>query len=205
MLEIILTSSELMKKATGLEKWQFEELCFQIKEVKEKNKNEENRIRSSGGGNKPKLNFEEQVLLVLFWYKLYLPLWLLGLIAELNASNVSRLIEKYMKLIEEAADPELGERLINLKEGSKISIDATEQKVRRPSRKQKCYYSGKKKIHTIGTQIATDSENKLVVSVSDSYPGSVHDYDLFKRSKIAQQIPIGVSVDLDRSLSRDSC
>jgi TolA-binding protein len=142
MLEIILTSNELMKKATGLEMKQFQELSSQIRQVEKRNKSEENRMRSAGGGRKPKLSFDEQVLLVLFWYKLYLPLWLLGLIASLDSSNVSRLIDKYKRLIEEAADPELEERMANLKEGSEISIDATEQRIRRPSRKQKCYYSG---------------------------------------------------------------
>jgi hypothetical protein len=111
-------------------------------------------MRSVGGGRKPKLSFDEQVLLVLFWYKLYLPLWLLGLIVSLDSSNISRLIDKYKRLIEEAADPELKEMMANLTEVSELSIDATEQRIRRPSRKQKRYYSSKKRLHTIGTQIA---------------------------------------------------
>jgi hypothetical protein len=66
MLKTILTSNDFMKKATGLDMEQFKVLCFQIKEVKEKRKTEENRKRSSGSGRKPDLSFEEQISLVLF-------------------------------------------------------------------------------------------------------------------------------------------
>lgn len=197
MLKTILTSNDFMKKATGLEMEQFQVLCFQIKEVKEEKKEEQDRQRSFGGGRKPKLSYEEQVLLVLFWYKLYLPLWLLGLISSIHPSNVSKLIKKYRELIWEGADPELDERLANLDSECELNIDATEQEIKRPKRKKKCYYSGKKKFHTIGTQIATEAERNLVVHVSNSYPGAVHDYKIFKRSKIANKIPEGVKINLD--------
>jgi DDE superfamily endonuclease len=121
----------------------------------------------------------------------------LGLISSIHLSNVSKLIKSYRELVWEGADPELDERLQNLDKDCQLSIDATEQKIKRPKRKKKCYYSGKKKFHTIGTQIATESERNLVVHVSKSYPGAVHDYEIFKRSKIANKIPEGIKIDLD--------
>lgn len=163
---------------------------------KNKTEGDAERERGTGGGRKSKLGEEEQVCLVLFWYKYALPFWILGLIVGLDESNVQRLISSLREFIEEAADPELKERLEKKTEG-RINIDATEQKVRRPSRKQKCYYSGKKKLHTMKTQIADEVETGLIMDVSDSCPGSVHDYTLFKRSRVTELIVEEVGANMD--------
>ena len=47
-------------------------------------------------------------------------------------------------------------------------------------RKQRCWYSGKKKRHTIKTEIAV-TENGRIVSVSKPAPGRVHDLEIRRR------------------------
>lgn len=197
MLNKILTDEKLLTRATGLDKKQFETLFLRMRKVKEKESlNQENRRRSPGGGRKSKLSEKEQMCLVLFWYKYSLPRWILGLMVDLNESNVKRTIDAYRGLIEEAADPELKNRLENMKKG-KVNIDATEQRIQRPSRKQRSYFSGKKHLHTIKSQIVSIPEEKLIADVSVSCPGKVHDYKLFKRSKVVKKIGSEVEGNLD--------
>ena len=62
-------------------------------------------------------------------------------------------------------------------------IDATESKIDRPQRKQEDWYSGKKKQHTIKTQIEIGSETLLIYSIRFA-KGSTHDYKLFKDSNV---------------------
>ena len=50
-------------------------------------------------------------------------------------------------------------------------------------KKQKQYYSGKKKKHTIKTQIIIEKESKTIIATNFAC-GKTHDFRLFKESKI---------------------
>ena len=65
-------------------------------------------------------------------------------------------------------------------ESQALLIDATEQPVQRPTRKQQCWYSGKNKRHSIKNEVIT-TEAGRIVSVSSSTPGAVHDLTLRRR------------------------
>jgi len=59
-----------------------------------------------------------------------------------------------------------------------------QQKLRlRDQKKQKLFYSGKKKRHTLKTQIIVNKKNKLVVCTSFSN-GKRHDFRLFRESGV---------------------
>ncbi len=77
-------------------------------------------------------------------------------------------------------------------------IDATEQRTERAKvyAVQKLYYSGKRKTHTIKTQIAV-SETGRVRHVADSVPGSLHDLTLLRQSGVKDVLPVGVTVTAD--------
>jgi len=60
-----------------------------------------------------------------------------------------------------------------------LIIDATEQPIERPKKGQKPFYSGKKKRHTIKTEIRISPKGRIV-PVSKPKPGSVHDFELHK-------------------------
>ena len=59
---------------------------------------------------------------------------------------------------------------------------ATEQLIELPQRRQKSYYSGKKKRHTLKTENQTTLEERII-HISHSYPGSAHDCRVFKGGK----------------------
>jgi hypothetical protein len=64
----------------------------------------------------------------------------------------------------------------------KILVDVSEQPTQRPTKKQKKSYSGKKKRHTIKTEIAIQEDGRIL-SVSRSHKGRVHDYRIRKGEK----------------------
>lgn len=71
-------------------------------------------------------------------------------------------------------------------------IDTFEQRTRRPQRRQRAYYSGKKKAHTLKSQVAVDEESGRFVDVSDSVPGRWADIKLLRRSRLMSRLPAGV-------------
>lgn len=71
---------------------------------------------------------------------------------------------------------------INDKSEDRI-IDATETRIDRPKKNQKEWYSGKKKQHTIKTQIEIGAETLLIYSARFA-KGSTHDFKLLKKSKV---------------------
>lgn len=74
-------------------------------------------------------------------------------------------------------------------------VDATEQRTERAKRYavQKLYYSGKRKTHTIKTQIVV-SETGRIRHVADSVPGATHDLTLLRQSGVQDALPEGVTV-----------
>ena len=75
-------------------------------------------------------------------------------------------------------------------------IDVTESTVERPKRRQKRWYSGKKKRHTIKIQIIICAKSKKVIAVFFDC-GKVHDFKIWKKS-------IGVRVVKHIKIQADS-
>ena len=65
-----------------------------------------------------------------------------------------------------------------------VLTDATERPIERPKKKQKKFYSGKKKRHTLKAQITVDKESKKIIS-TDFGNGRMHDFKLYQRSNTA--------------------
>ena len=163
------------------------------------------RQHAIGQGTKYKLaTLQDKVLMLLVFYRFALTDELLGWLVGLDASNVCRLQQRLEPLLEQAADPSLGlalrrrlppgvkkigtwEQLLEVcPEFADVVTDATEQpRQRPPHRSQRRWYSGKRKRHTVKTQV-TVSRRGRILHVSASVPGRVHDYALFKRSRLAR-------------------
>ena len=74
-------------------------------------------------------------------------------------------------------------------EFAEVITDATEQQRRRPPQHtQRRWYSGKKKRHTVKTQITINSAGRILL-VSGSVPGRCHDYRRILREGTAMQVP----------------
>ena len=68
------------------------------------------------------------------------------------------------------------------------------RKTKNRNNRQKRYYSGKKKRHTIKTQIVLDAQTSKIISVQ-SGRGREHDFKLFKRSSLPIHQDIEAIVD----------
>jgi hypothetical protein len=64
-----------------------------------------------------------------------------------------------------------------------LLADVSEQPTQRPTKKQKKSYSGKKKRHTIKTEIVMGEDGKIR-SVSKSHKGRVHDFKIRRGEKL---------------------
>src|SRR5947207_456729 len=75
----------------------------------------------------------------------------------------------------------------------RVLIDATEQRVARPGddATQRRYYSGKKKRHTLKTQLVTDGDHH-VHAISTAVPGAIHDKPLCDGLRTLDRLPDGV-------------
>jgi hypothetical protein len=86
-------------------------------------------------------------------------------------------------------------------------VDATEQRTERSrdDATQKKHYSGKKKCHTLKTQVIVNERGRIR-HVTDSVPGSTHDLTLLRQSGVLPQLPQGLTVVADcgyRGLQND--
>lgn len=127
--------------------------------------------------------------MLLMFYRLYVSQEFIGLIFSLHNCNVSRQIKYLEPLLAKVF--KIPARKIKLEEENLTEeellnifiIDATEQQIRRPKTKQKKYYFGKKKKHTIKNQLVVTGKGKIL-SVIGSNPGSKHDKRIHDETKL---------------------
>src|SRR4051812_11886816 len=159
------------------------------------------RRRKAGAGRKPALPLADRLLLLLVYYRTYVPHTFLGFLFGLDDSNVSRSNRRLEPLL--AGIFRIPEREVELTPGEiqELFFDSTERPTNRPVRGQKRFYSGKKRRHTLKTQVAVVRVRKRpgrgpqrrrvrIAAVSASFPGSVHDKKVFDRTGVV--IPPGV-------------
>jgi hypothetical protein len=81
----------------------------------------------------------------------------------------------------------------------RVIIDAKEQRVNKPrgEEAQRPYYSGKKKAHTIKTQVVIDTRGRIE-AVSESVPGSTHDLTLLVGSGVLGALGEGEAAMADK-------
>jgi hypothetical protein len=173
------------------------------------------RQRAIGAGRQYTLaSLEDKLLLVLVFYRLYLTEELMSWLFGLHRSNVNRLLHRLEPLLAQAADPSLRVFLRNAKRARKrigrweeflqvhpdlaaVVTDVTEQpRLRPPKRIQRHYYSGKRKRHTLKTQLTVSRQGRLL-DVRGPFPGRIHDYTVFKRTRMPERLPPEVRWYLD--------
>jgi hypothetical protein len=162
------------------------------------------RQRAFGGGDDFDLDPTDQFLLTIVWLRHYPTQEVLGYLFGVSDSTALRAIARCVPLLEATGkatmrmpDPGRGRRKnlpALLKETPQLAvvIDTFEQPVQRPRRRQKRYYSGKKKRHTLKSQVAVDEETGQLVDVAESVPGPTADIEVLRRSKLLNRLPEGV-------------
>jgi hypothetical protein len=193
---------------TGLTVAVFDALAAQVVPAVEaahrKKLDRPNRKRAIGGGDDFDLSTADQVLLTVIWLRQYPTNEVLGFLFGVSDSTASRVRARCLPVLERTGkdtmrmpDPGAARRkrlpaLLKDTPGLAVVIDSFEQRTQRPKRRQRAYYSGKKKAHTLKSQVAVDEQSGRFVDVSDSVPGRWADIKLLKRSRLMKRLPAGV-------------
>ncbi|MBL3284876.1 IS5 family transposase domain protein [Rickettsiales endosymbiont of Paramecium tredecaurelia] len=110
---------------------------------------------------------------------------------NIDESRVSRIIKKLEPLMAGLVAIEKN-RELSYEEAAQL-IDVTEQIIEKPIKKQREYFSGKKRKYTFKTEIRVNSFGQIR-NVSKSYKGRDHD---FKIHKASDPLPIETRVYAD--------
>lgn len=144
-------------------------------------------------GRYSKINtLEDEVLLVLIYYRFYVSLQFLEYLFGLDESNICRHIQRLEPMLADGVKIKRN-RMLTQSDLETIIIDATEIQTQRPLRHQRQYYSGKKKKHSLKIEIMTDTRGEIL-SISKAVPGRIHDFKLRKQS---DKIPRNITVLAD--------
>jgi len=173
------------------------------------------RKRAAGAGRPAVCPLETQLLLTLVWLRVYPTFALLGFFFGLHESNAWRTVQQVLATLETLADfaferpakerKALGSAraVMDAFPDVALVIDAKEQRIRRPTRdkdndRQKPFYSGKKKAHTLKNQIAVEPDG-TIGALSDSVPGGAnHDLTLLRTSRLLDNLAEGEAGMLDK-------
>jgi DDE superfamily endonuclease/Helix-turn-helix of DDE superfamily endonuclease len=162
------------------------------------------RRRAVGGGDTFDLATADQLLPTVIWLRQYPTNEALGFLFGVSDSTASRARGRCRPPLEKAGrdtmrmpDPGPGRRkrlpaLLRDTPGLAVVIDTFEQRAQRPRRRRRAYYSGKKRAHTLKTQVAVDEGSGRTVDVSDSVPGPWADIRLLRESRLLRRLPEGV-------------
>lgn len=193
------------RSLTGLKVEEFDEIYSEIEPAyqlaEKKRLSKPDRKRAIGAGGKFKHDLRTRLLMGLIWLRQYPTYEVLGVLFDLHKSNICRNLKIMLKLLQEqtAMDvrwPDKRRPKKHLEDmladfpSLEFIVDATEQPIYRPRGKeaQKPYYSGKKKRHTIKTQLAVTLTGEIG-DISESVPGSKYDLTLLRESKLLEGLP----------------
>jgi IS5 family transposase len=175
------SSAALLRKRpfrslTGVTPAQFRAMSGQLRSLWKQRivarKNRSGRPWGVGG-------LDDHLLVLLILYRCHITQEFLGCLYGVDKATICR----SLKRIEGLAVGVLGVArrvVVSAQDAEALIADCTEQTVHRPCRKQRCWYSGKKKRHTIKTEIIV-TEKGRIVAASRPAPGRVHDIEVRRR------------------------
>lgn len=171
----IKNNPRTFQRLFGVNSSQFEEILHKVEPKWEK------KVIGSykRQGREYKLEVAEMLLMTLLYYRSYITQEFVGYMFGIDDSNVCRIIQKLEPILAGVMAISKCKKL-SKEEVEDLIVDATEQPIERPKQGQKRYYSGKKKRHTVKTEVRVTLKGRIV-QVSKTHPGTVHDFAVFKK------------------------
>jgi hypothetical protein len=174
------------------------------------------RQRAVGAGGKYSHDLPTRLLIALFWARVYPSLEVLGFFFSLDKTNIHDSLNDILATLETLADFPFERPARERKKLHSVAavmeafpdvrlvIDAKEQRLQRPKSskeddRQKPYYSGKKKCHTLKNEIAVEPDGRIG-AVSASVPGGAnHDLTLLRHTRLIERLdPADEAVMVDK-------
>lgn len=207
-----------IKHLTGLTAPQFWSMFGRIEadfEEYERQRHERpGRKRAVGAGRPFAVPLLIRVVALIAYLRLHLAQEFIGMWFGIDQVQISRDLRRLLPLIrwhvpapevlellpeeERPVDPLEALRAAFGEEGIAL-LDATEQPINRPtdSERRREFYSGKKKRHTVKTQVVANGEGD-VVAITPPVPGKTADIKLAERSRVAERLPQGIDAYADK-------
>lgn len=135
------------------------------------------------GGRKDGASPSERLEITLKYLRQYMSQRYLANEYEIAKSCIAPIVKWTTKTIVKDGNFSLPNKVDNIYDKSEDRIiDVTETKIDRPEKNQKDYYSGKKKMHSLKTQVEIGVDTLLIYSIAFA-KGCIHDFNLFKNSR----------------------
>lgn len=148
-----------------------------------------NKKKNLKVGRSEKLSSYKQLMLTLQYWSNYMTLLEVGTMFGVSEATSCRIVKKIEDELAKSGVCKLsGKKSFLTTDEEQIIVDVTECAIERPKRKklgriknrQKYYYSGKKKRHTIKAQLLISNKEIRATAFAN---GKKHDFRLFKESK----------------------
>src|SRR5438270_5830025 len=147
------------------------------------------RQRAIGGGHPFTLTPRDHLLMAVVWLRRYPINAVLGYLFGVEETTALRTVRRVVPVLEQLGldtmrlpDPGRGKRVTLdglLRETPELAVlvDTYEQRVQRHKERDEAdrYYSGKKKAHTMKTQVVVDERDGRIVDMPPSVPGPTAD------------------------------
>ncbi|GAC1342617.1 MAG: transposase family protein [Isosphaeraceae bacterium] len=203
---LLVTRPTVFASMTGMSRVQFDQLVEDVRSRIEASRQERRlrpgRRRAPGAGHPYELSIVDQLLLTVVWLRHYPTCDVLGYLFGVGKATVSRHVAELLPMLEAAGRdtmrlPDPGryrrrslDQLIERVPDLTVIVDSFEQRVQRPKSRAEAdrWFSGKKRMHTVKTQIAVDEETKRVVDVCGDAVGPVSDVTLLAASGLARRL-----------------
>jgi len=168
--------------------------------------NRPTRQRAIRSGHAFTLSVQDQLLLTVVWLRQYPTHEVLGYLFGVSDSTVSRTVARLVPVLAQVGQatmrwPMLGQRsrrgrdaLLADTPELAVLIDTFEQPVQRHRDRAVAdtYYSGKKKQHTLKSQVVIDETTGRVADIAPSVPGPTNDLTLLRQSGVLARLPAAV-------------
>jgi hypothetical protein len=167
------------KRRFGVRKKTFKKIVKTLKSFQTINKQKRS-------GAKPRLGIEEQVLVTLEYWREYRTYFHIATSWGVSESTICRIVHRIESELMQSGMFRLPGKKALLKDVSQpevVVMDVTETPIERPKRKQQEFYSGKKKRHTLKSQLIINQETGEIICTFFG-KGRCHDFALFKASGI---------------------
>lgn len=191
-LDYLIKRKDLFQTLTGFPYQKFQLLLpkfdLAFRKAQEEKAYSRKRLREAGAGRPWKLkSSQEKLFFILFYYRQYPTMRLASSLFEVYHSKIHTWVHYFSKIVFEALGYQLN--LPQVKVNSlyglytvcpqlrEFIVDGTERPIRRPkeSQKQKDYFSGKSKRHTVKNQILVSPKTKRILYAGKTRAGSIHD------------------------------
>ena len=161
------------------------------------------RRRAIGAGHPFELPRRDHLLMTIVWLRRYPINAVLGYLFGIEETTALRTVRRVLPVLEAAGldtmrlpdpgkwrRPGLAELTAEIP-ALTVIIDTFEQAVQRPQDREEAdtYYSGKKKRHTVKTQVAIRADTGQVVDLPPSRRGPTADLTLLKASRLLERLP----------------